>query len=1303
MMKNFFLLCFLWLGMEVALGQTSIGNLPTFNSMKLSNTYVTALAEDEDGFLWIGTQKGLNRYNGSTYRIYSHQDSLSLASDNILSLYADTQNRLWVGTDAGINLIQDGRVVRRSAPIVDFIFTMDSFSDDALIFSDDIGLALYDKHIGQVKDSVVVDLDVSYSRHICCVDQYVCVAAQTKPVIHVYNRDFELHKKIYLPQGSTINDFTVHSNTFYVSTNRGLLGYSIVDDFSRQELSSALSTLTRDENVLFFHAASSSQLIYIGIVGKGLFSYNSVTGQFFRISAQDTLNDVRHCISLVTSQYLWFSRNSNPPEMFPLKHLRNAIVFDLHPGESITQIVGYGENIILACSGRSLYAYDAETMQIRNVTPEDLSTDQCIKKVLVDDDQYVWLLIDFNTIKKYAWQKGKLKLLKEVYVKQVIDILRNVGQGLYLQQEDKIVALDKEGKISGTYLIPPFISSKVLGQTNKGSIYFLGLDYVYRLSPEVQFIKMSFDFLLPYCFYESEDDKLWIGTFKSGLYCYDKRTKQTLHFSTENGLPDNTIRAVQGDAEGNIWVSMRNQISKISPDSGHVITYMENNLVNAFYSGNCSARDGKGNLYFTGNNFMTCISPFDNRPYYAGNIPLYLDGVIVNNKLVDYDGEGLVLNYDENQLTVYYSALYFNPNVYLNYSYLLEGYNEDWIFAGRSQYAIFFNLPSGNYRLRVRVQNPSGEWNANELVLPVRIKPHPLLSPWAKAVYAILAVLLILLAVWKSVRYRRRKEEQLVRETKRVMNEQLKQEKIDFFINISHEFRTPLSLIYAPAKELAERDSMSPDDSRLLATIEHNAEWMLRLSEQLLNFDRVDFEGKRLAVNENDLSLLVNASVENIRFLAEQKTIHLSVQTPGTLTAYYDREKVEKVLYNLLSNAIKYTPGNGSIGVGLKEMDATQARKLYKELVVPEGYEGSYAEISISDTGPGIAPKSMPKLFRRYERGVDTEGGPVGFGIGLDYAMQLAVLQKGMLRVTSELGKGSCFYFAFPIEKEAYGKGEPWMERVASVPSAPVTYPKDGSDGSEADGISILLVEDDGDMRSYLQGLLGREYQVQTASDGVEALDSLSMSMPDLIISDIMMPRMDGLTLCNEVKNNPELCHLPVVLLTAKTEADDLIRGLNYGADAYVRKPFDPQYLLVVIRNVLANRKRLQTVINRFNAPLAEEAGDKLGINPQDEEFLKKLYELTDRFLDNEDFNITSIAGELNISRSSFYSKIKTLTGQSPQLFLGAYRLNKAMELLKTGNYTVSEVCFKVGFNSVSGFSRSFKKKFGVSPSDVGK
>ena len=1285
-------------------GQSPLANWQAINSNQLSNTYITALAEDEDGFLWIGTQKGLNRYNGSTYRIYYSQDSLSLTSDNIMSLYADSHRRLWVGTDAGINLIQNGKVTRRSKLKVDFIFSMDSYSEDYLLFSNYQGLALYDKRTGDIKDSIVTNLDIALSRHVCCTKQNIYATVFSKPIVHVFDRDFHYQGIIRIPKSSSINGLTAVSSLLYISTDQGLFCYSATNGFSQQAIPPALDSLSRNANVLFFHVGKQGQVVYVGIAGKGIFSYNLMTGQLLQLTEHDTLENVHSSISLLTSESIWLSKDKNPPTMYSLHYLRNAIVFNLNQGENIIRILAYDKGkILLACTSKHIYTYNTKNQLITNITPRDFTTIQTIKGVIVDSEQAIWLLINSDIIKKYVLIDGKMQLVKEIPVDQALDIMLNNKGGIYLLQEDKITELDAMGKVEEIYPIPPSITSRIFMQTNKGNIYFLDYDSVYRFSQEAQFLKMPLNVVLPYCFYESNDSKLWIGTFKSGLYCYDKASKHMLHFSTENGLPDNTIRAIQGDSQNNIWVSMRNQISKITPNEQYITTYMEDNVINAFYSGNCTAQDAEGNLYFAGNNFMTCI-PTDSKLYVAENIPLYLDAIVVDNKLLNDSIDALTLGYDEKQVAIYYSALDFNPNIRLNYSYLLEGYNQDWVYAGQSQYVIFSNLPSGSYRLRVRVQNPSGEWNANELVLPIHILSHPLLTPLAKSLYAIGGILLILFVARLFIKQKIEKERQLLTETEKVMNEQLKQDKIDFFINISHEFRTPLSLIYAPAKELMEKSTMPTAERRLLTTIENNAERMLHLTEQLLNFDKVDFKGKQLAVRENDLTLQVNTAIENIRFLAERQGISLTKQVPESFPAYCDIEKIEKVLYNLLSNAIKYTPSKGHITVQIKELSATQAHDLYRKLPIIESYDGMYAEIVVNDTGPGISTEQVDKLFRRYERFVENEkDSPIGFGIGLNYAMQLAVIHKGSLRVTSKVGKGSCFYFAFPIQKGAYSQDEVWIEKTNAVPESSATQPEKEGSTFDPNKTTILLVEDDIDMRNYLHGLFVPEYNVLPTQNGVEAMERLQIAVPDIILSDIMMPYKNGLALCNEIKNNPEYCHLPIILLTAKTESDTLLKGLDYGADAYIRKPFDPKYLLVVIRNLLANRKRLQSFISNMTTPLQPEISEELDINPRDKDFLNKLYQLTDRFLNNEDFNIASIASELDISRSSFYSKIKALTGQSPQQFLGTYRLNKAMELLQTRQYTVSEVCYKVGFGSVSGFSRSFKKQFGIAPSDVGK
>ncbi|MBO6239162.1 MAG: response regulator, partial [Bacteroidales bacterium] len=383
-----------------------------------------------------------------------------------------------------------------------------------------------------------------------------------------------------------------------------------------------------------------------------------------------------------------------------------------------------------------------------------------------------------------------------------------------------------------------------------------------------------------------------------------------------------------------------------------------------------------------------------------------------------------------------------------------------------------------------------------------------------------------------------------------------------------------------------------------------------------------------------------------------------------------------------ISNAVKYTPEHGEITVSAR-------------------IEGASAVIDVADTGIGISPDKVEQIFGRFQRLGEKVGGdlPSGFGIGLNYARYLAGVHKGDLSVRANDPIGSVFTFSFPWEKGNYTDAAVWQESGSVETEAGAVAETDPDSGEEE--VRILVVEDNADMREYIRGFLSEHFKVMMAGDGEQAWKCIRISAPDLIVSDVMMPYKDGYTLCKELKNDPEYCHIPIILLTAKADMENQLHGLDLGADGYLGKPFDPTYLTALVRNLLANRRRLQGLLaDRTSSSPAEDPRPD-GLTLQDRAFLDKCYRIIDEHISDEEFGVTALSLEMGMSRTSVFSKIKALVGQSPQAFLTNYRLNRAMELLKTGEYNISEVGYKVGFGTLTGFSRSFKNKFGVPPSAI--
>lgn len=519
--------------------------------------------------------------------------------------------------------------------------------------------------------------------------------------------------------------------------------------------------------------------------------------------------------------------------------------------------------------------------------------------------------------------------------------------------------------------------------------------------------------------------------------------------------------------------------------------------------------------------------------------------------------------------------------------------------------------------------------------------------------------------------------------------QELREQHLHFVANISHEIRTPLTLISAPLKELVANNELNQHDRDLLAIMQRNVNRLNHLAEQILNTSNHDKDDRVLKETFGDIGAFVENIAINFRYYAHEKGLHLTFDSQTeSQQGYFDMEKVEKIVSNLMSNAIKYTPEGG-------------------EIVVRVMINGKNAEIVVKDTGIGITGSKQREMFRRFNRLDVSVLNPSskGFGVGLHYAQCLAFLHRGRINYEPNVPNGSRFTLSIPYKEAVTAVSLAEYEPVAETKEDKPEIMKSEIDENLP---TILLTEDDYEMRGYIQMLLQDDYNVIVACDGEEALDKLSMNIPDLVLSDVVMKRMDGFELCSKIKASPDYGYLPVLLLTAKSDMDNRKHGIDCGADAYIGKPFDPYYLKSVIASVLENRMRIQRIIRNMThveevteAVSEENISDEPIMTERDKEFLSSFHRLMADHLEDSDLNVNVLASEMNMSYSSLYARVKDLTGQSPQAFLNTYRMNIAMELLRSHNYTVTEVCYKVGATSPNNFARSFKKQFGIAPSTV--
>lgn len=775
----------------------------------------------------------------------------------------------------------------------------------------------------------------------------------------------------------------------------------------------------------------------------------------------------------------------------------------------------------------------------------------------------------------------------------------------------------------------------------------------------------------------STDGTVWMGSFNEGLIHFNPSNGSVQRFNISTGLSSNSVKSVIEDKRGRIWFNTASHIICYDPISGKFNTLYDRNFNDTdYYSLRCVTKTPDGRIWFGGYGGVTEVDEnqeFAEEEEKNKSIPLQFEYFAVNDKQISERTQRIELNHKEKVLTIMFSGLNFRTGSVLNYAYMLEGLDKDWIDTDKLR-VVLSNIPPGRYRFKVKARLMNGEWGGNEISIPVVVKPSPWLSLPAKISYAVLILAMMFLAIRFWIRQRMREKDLA-----------MKQEHLDFITNVSHELKTPLSLIIAPLKMLRKNPSLGEKDEALLDMMDRNAAKLMQISEEIMDTPKARAREEALMVSVTDASAMVHGIVNNLRFSAMEKGLKIDTDIQKGVHCYLDSLKVEKILINLLNNACKYTPESGEIKVSLN-------------------CDGSTGVFVVSDNGSGIPEEKRASIFDRFERlDMDRKApGTSGSGIGLNYSLRLARLHKGRLSYSpGPDGKGSIFTFSVPCSENAYSaseicRSEGSTDRNHSLADMVNPEFKPGRPG-------ILIAEDNDEIRALLCELFSDSCNVILAKDGLEASESLKVAIPDLIISDIVMPNRNGYALCEYIRKSPDYCHIPVILLTAKTDKESNLKGLGEGADAYIGKPFDPDLLAATVQSLIVNRKMIQQrVLNMTPQELQDDEKVKMAsLSEQEVRFLEKIHGVIESHIEEEDYSINDISKELGMSYSKLYAKVKTLTGQTPQSFISTFKMNKAMMLLKSGDYNVSEVADMVGASSPFNFSRDFKKHFGITPSAV--
>lgn len=794
-------------------------------------------------------------------------------------------------------------------------------------------------------------------------------------------------------------------------------------------------------------------------------------------------------------------------------------------------------------------------------------------------------------------------------------------------------------------------------------------------------------------FHESSTNQIWIAA-RNGLWCYDDKEGRTTCYTTSNGLPSDIIHGIEEDTYGRLWIGTDNGLSCFNPYSGIFRNFfISDGLQSNQFNSRSHCMRSNGEIMFGSISGINTFDPtrIEDNPFTPR--PLITRLEVFNREVRPMDDTGIlskniseteniVLRHDQNSFTLEFSV----PN-YLSgknniFAYMLKGYDRQWYELKDKRSVSYSNLPHGDYTFMVKAANNDGRWNELPTTVHIRIKPIWYKTALAIVVFTLLSILFLIFLYMFIVERKEREGRLELEKQEKVHQEEIHQMKMRFFINISHEMRTPLTLIINPLSEMIGKSTDSWMRKQL-KYCERNAKKLLHLVNQLMDYRRAELGVFKLSIHPENVHKIVKENWSFYEKLAQSKKIRYSlISEMEGKTPPIDGQYLELILNNLLSNAFKYTD-EGSITVKVYEKD-------------------DRLMLEVSDTGTGIPDDKRERIFERFYQ-IDSEH--IGSGIGLSLVQRLVELHHGSIDLHSEVGKGSTFIVSLPASQSAY-TSEELGDRGSTethTSNTPEMYMLDSERQEVEEDISntkkrgsLLIAEDDEEIRAYMNEELSKTFDITLAKNGEEALQMLKENEPDIVITDMMMPVMDGMRLCSHIKQNITTSHIPVIMLSAKTDSKDELEALRTGADAYMSKPFSMAVLTTKIQNMLRTRYRLQDKVTKS----MEIAPEKISFNAMDEQILNKAIAIVEKNLDNAEFSTEEFAKAMNMSRSNLHLKLKSLTGESALDFIRKIRFKEACRLLKDGRYSVSEISDMVGFNTPSYFATCFKKYMGCLPTE---
>lgn len=1295
----------------------------------LSQNTVHCIFQDRQGFMWFGTKDGLNRFDGTSFKVFRFSPTENLRDNVFHRIVQDKQDNIWVGTEEGV-YIYDPRLEKFerfdlktsdeksiygivSDMIQDYdgdiwisveekgVFHYDIVSEKLSHFSMPIrpdGMAMVSLCAGKEGDIWVFPYNLPVLRinkktgnvsefklkddpnlfnetgEIWKVqaDEYnqLLIASSTKGFfsVNTVNKTHRpLVEKDSYGQPIFVRCFArIDPNTFWIGSESGLYIYDIpsgkVQNLRRDN---AISTSLSD-NAVYSIFKDREGGIWVGTFFGGVNYYSSENNSFELFYPLSGVNKMKGSRVREFCQdpdgKLWIGTEDNGLNLFdpqrgeflPLPKPLQSIYTNIHA------LYADGDYLWVGTFSKGLNRYHLKTGKLTTYTHNDApnSISHNSTFAICKDRQGKLWIGNLSGLDIYNYDTDDFTPIPHL-------------QGMFIQD----IFEDTDGKIwvctfgKGLHRYDPATDTWKTFLYNAANL---------QKSP---FNKLTSVF-------EDSRRRLWVTTEGGGFYLFDREKEDFVIYNTSNGLANNVVYQMVEDDAHKLWLSTNGGLVRFDPETGIFRTYtVDNGLRTNQFNYKSSFKADDGTIYFGSLEGFVRFNPSDFKE--PAHIPsIVFTELYVNNKPAVPLGKDspltesicyakkIRLNYRQNSFSIRYAVLDFSNTYPVKISYKLQGFNKEWIEANPSEPLIFSNLNPGKYKLAIRLDdNTDIESNSSFRTIDIEVLPPFWLSGWAYLIYFLLAVgCLFWLISYLRARQRRLQSEQMAvfRQQK---ERELYQSKIDFFTNVAHEIKTPLSLIKAPLDYVLMSEKVSDTVRDNLQIMSRNTDRLLNLTNQLLDFRKTESEAYLLNPETQNVSQLIRDTYLLFTSLATRRNIHFQLDLPrNEIFVRLDKEAFLKIVSNLVNNAMKYCDSYVKLSAFTTENDGK-----------PEFH------LVVENDGDLIPSHFKDEIFKPFIH-IDkqTDKTTTGIGIGLALSRSLAELHNGTL-VLEESDEVNRFHLTLPMS-EAKADSQELLE----THDAKTNGSKAAKEKTTESDYTVLLVEDDVELLGFVTKCLSPIYNILTAENGLQALEVLSENTVHLIVTDVMMPEMNGFEFTRKVKSDVNFSHIPVILLTAKTNVQSKVQGFETGADAYIEKPFSIEVLMAQVANLLQSREKLRETFLKH--PFI--GVSTVAITKSDEEFIQKLHGIVQANLGNSDFNVEDISDEFNMSRASFYRKIKGILDLTPNEYIRVERLKKAAQLLKENNFKVNEICYMVGFNSPSYFSKCFQQQFGVLPKD---